>query len=109
MLMRLGAPFEIIDFLIIDCVTTSHQPGPGRVALRSGGSCQPQMALVGPVCFLYIDYANIAAVLLPASFIWSKLIQYLFVSTNRNSFHSIHVFRKNHYTSVAGLTFHETR
>ena len=28
MLMRLGAPFEIIDFLIIDCVTTSHQPPP---------------------------------------------------------------------------------
>ena len=26
MLMRLGAPFEIIDFLIIDCVTTSFQP-----------------------------------------------------------------------------------
>ena len=34
MLMRLGAPFEIIDFLIIDCVTTSHQPraGPCRTA-----------------------------------------------------------------------------
>ena len=92
MLMRLGAPFEIIDFLIIDCVTTSHQPGPARVALRSGSSCQPQMALVGPVCFLYIDYANIAAVLLPASCIWSK-----FTINNKHSCDSIHVFCRGHY------------
>ena len=90
MLMRLGAPFEIIDFLIIDCVTTSHQPGPGRVALRSGGSCQPQMALVGPVCFLYIDYANIAAVLLPASFFMVQIY-------HKHSCDSIHVFCRGHY------------
>ena len=37
MLMRLGAPFEIIDFLIIDCVTTSHQPpAQGRAVSHCG-------------------------------------------------------------------------
>ena len=84
------------DYRFLDnrlCVTTTS-PGPGSVALRSGGSCQPQMALVGPLCFLYIDYANIAAVLFPASFIWSIISHIKILSI----WYMCFAGTRNHYT-----------